>query len=155
MWPWKTFLICSVKITLTLPMCFLHTNRVGAGDVFNGNFFAALKLAKKEKKLFEMTSAETNLCWFFKEAWLFFFLSLDMRKQMESELCRFSPCILTNTVPIYQSHFPQHVRAKKNYQSIPNMKQLSGQKYKKWNPPDMWSQARRREKIDDWLSGSL
>lgn len=81
------------------------------------------------------------------------FVHLNMHTWLETKHCRFP--ILINTVQLYQSHFPQHVRIKKNSQSIPNMKKLSGQEFQKWHHAEMRSQAGRHKKTDDWLSGSL
>lgn len=150
MWPWKTFLICSAKITLTPHMHFLHIKWVRSGNIFN-RIVSLVNGASGgtvgEKK--ENASPATHLNWFCKR-WE---ISVDSSKPTWTKT-KLQRKQRVNTVQIYQRHY-LCVRKEKKQQSIPNMKQLSGQEHTKWHPAEMWSQAACHKKTDDWLSGSL
>lgn len=150
MWPWKTFLICSAKITLTPHMHFLHINWVESGNIFNR--IVSLLNGHSEGTVGERkenASPAPPLNWFCK------------RWEISVDTCR-RTCLETKLQSKHQVNMLQSyqrcyrcVRWEKNQQSIPNMKQLSGQEHKKWHPAEMWSQAACHKKTDDWLSGSL
>lgn len=130
-------------------MYFFHTNWAGSEKIFNGKLSSSHWWVGGWGGSTRNTSCVTNLSWFWKRGWTFSFTlcaCIDGCRQSSADFP------LINTVQIYQSHIQRHVRAKKNHQSIPNMKQLSGQEYKKWHHPEMWSQAGRPPLEDRWLA---
>ena len=83
-------------------MYFLHTNRAGSGNIFNGKLYTgAAEGERKGVKVQENSSSVTNLRWFWKRERLFFFFFWAAGKQGSAD---FYPLI--KTAQIYQSHFP-------------------------------------------------